>query len=153
MNTTPHIPCSPGAFTDPGWTILSTWEQRPRPLNGTRPWVWCCHVIPCGHLTVDWEGLFRSTHLKDNNKALHMAQAFVTQVQNTLAVQRTEPQHQALKEWTYPDWFTSVLHKGKVHAVPKKSECPFATSSGHSVDGPTDLATTPSVPGVAPAAC
>jgi len=51
----------------------------------------------------DWEGLFRSTHQKDNNKALHMAQAFVTQAQNTLAVQRTEPQHQALKDWSYPD--------------------------------------------------
>ena len=42
-------------------------------------------------MVADWEGLFRSTRQKDNNKALHMAQAFVTQVQNTLAVQRTEP--------------------------------------------------------------
>jgi len=40
----------------------------------------------------EWEGLFRSTHQKDNNKALHMAQVFVTQAQNTLVVQRTEPQ-------------------------------------------------------------
>jgi hypothetical protein len=93
----------------------------------------------------EWEGLFRSTHQKDNNKALHMAQAFITQVQNMLAVQCTEPQHQALKEWTYPDWFTPALHKGKAHAVPKKSERPLATLSGHSVDGPTDLAATSAV--------
>jgi len=66
----------------------------------------------------DWEGLFRFTRRKDNNKALHMAQAFITQAQNTLAVQRTEPQHQALKEWTYPDWFTPALHKGKARAAP-----------------------------------
>jgi hypothetical protein len=91
---------------------------------------------------VDWEGLFRSTCWKDNNKALHMAQAFVTPAQNTLAVQQTEPQRQALKEWTYPDWFTPALCKGKVCAVPKKSEHPLATSSGHSMDGPTDLAAT-----------
>jgi len=75
----------------------------------------------------DWEGLFRSTCQKDNNKALHKAQAFVTQVQNMLAVQQTEPQHQALKEWTYPDWFTPAPHKGKAHVAPKKSECPLAT--------------------------
>jgi hypothetical protein len=90
----------------------------------------------------DWEGLFRSTRRKDNNKALHMAQAFITQVQNTLAVQRTEPQCQALKEWTYPDWFTPVPRKGKAHAVPKKSERPLATSSWPSADSPTDLAAT-----------
>jgi hypothetical protein len=90
----------------------------------------------------DWEGLLRSTHRKDNNKALHMAQAFVTQVQNMLAVQQTEPQHLALKEWTYPDWFTPAPRKGKVRTAPKKSERPLATSSGHLVDGPTDLTTT-----------
>ena len=71
-----------------------------------------------------------------------MAQAFVTQVQNTLAVQRTEPQRQALKEWTYPDWFTPAPRKGKARAAPKKSERPLATSSGHSADGPTNLAVT-----------
>jgi hypothetical protein len=68
----------------------------------------------------DWEGLFRSTRRKDNNKALHMAQAFVTQAQNMLAVQRTEPQHQALKDWSYPEWFTPAPRKGKAHAAPKK---------------------------------
>jgi hypothetical protein len=103
-------------------------------------------------MVTDWEGLFRSTCQKDNNKALHMAQAFVTQAQNTLAVQRTEPQHQALKEWTYPDWFTPALRKGKARAAPKKSKCPLATLSGPSADSPTDLAATPAVPGVAPAA-
>ena len=90
----------------------------------------------------DWEGLFRSTRRKDNNKALHMAQAFVTQAQNTLAVQRTEPQRQALKDWSYPEWFTPAPRKGKARAVPKKSERPLATSSGLSADSPTDLATT-----------
>ena len=69
------------------------------------------HGFP--QMVADWEGLFRSTRQKDNNKALHMAQAFVTQAQNTLAVQRTEPQRQALKEWTYPDWFTPALCKGE----------------------------------------
>jgi len=64
-------------------------------------------------MVADWEGLFRSTCQKDNNKALHMAQAFVTQAQNTLAVQWTEPQRQALKEWTYPDWFTPAPCKGE----------------------------------------
>jgi hypothetical protein len=39
---------------------------------------------------MDWKGLLRSTHRKDNNKALHMAQVFVTQVQSTPVVQRTE---------------------------------------------------------------
>jgi len=91
---------------------------------------------------MDWEGLLRSTHQKDNNKALHMAQAFVTQAQNTLAVQRTEPQHLVLKEWTYLDWFTPVLRKGKVRTVPKKSKRPLASSSGHTADGPTDLTAT-----------
>jgi hypothetical protein len=90
----------------------------------------------------EWEGLFRSTCRKDNNKALHMAQAFVTQAQNMLVVQRMEPQHQALKEWTYPDWFTPVLRKGKACVAPKKSEHPLATSSGPSVDSPTDLTAT-----------
>jgi hypothetical protein len=91
---------------------------------------------------VDWEGLFRSTRQKDNNKALHMAQTFITQAQNTLAVQRMEPQRQALKEWTYPDWFTPAPRKGKACAAPKKSEHPLATSSGPSADSPTDLTTT-----------
>ena len=86
---------------------------------------------------VDWEGLFRSTHQKDNNKALHMAQA-----QNMLAVQRTEPQCQALKEWTYPDWFTPAPRKGKAHVAPKKSKRPLATSSGPLADSPTDLTAT-----------
>jgi len=103
-------------------------------------------------MVAEWEGLFRSTRQKDNNKALHMAQAFVTQAQNTLVVQQTEPQRQALKEWTYLDWFTPAPRKGKAHAAPKKSECPLATSSGHLADGPTNLATTPSFPGVAPTA-
>ena len=86
----------------------------------------------CGfpQTVADWEGLFRSTCRKDNNKALHMAQAFATQAQNMLAVQWTEPQHQALKEWTYPDWFTPAPRKGKACAAPKKSERPLATSSG-----------------------
>ena len=108
----------------------------------------------CGfpQTVADWEGLFRSTRRKDNNKALHMAQAFVTQAQNMLVVQRMEPQHQALKEWTYPDWFTPVLCKGKACAAPKKSEHPLATLSGPSADSPTDLTATPTVPRVAPAA-
>jgi hypothetical protein len=93
-------------------------------------------------MVADWEGLLRSTHRKDNNKALHMAQAFVTQAQNMLAVQRTEPQRLALKEWTYPDWFTPAPHKGKARAAPKKSERPLASSSGHLADGPTNLAAT-----------
>jgi hypothetical protein len=117
------------------------WEQRNKALsvvplrNTMRP-------SDCGfpQMVADWEGLFRSTHQKDNNKALHMAQAFVTQVQNTLVVQRTEPQRQALKEWTYPDWFTPAPCKGKAHVAPKKSKCPLATSSGPSADTPTDLA-------------
>jgi hypothetical protein len=90
----------------------------------------------------DLEGLFRSTRRKDNNKALHMARAFITQVQNMPAVQRTEPQHLALKEWTYPDWFTPAPCKGKECAVPKKSGHQLATSSGQSADSPTNLATT-----------
>jgi len=98
----------------------------------------------CGfpQTVADWEGLFRSTHRKDNNKALHMAQAFVTQAQNTLAVQRTEPPRQALTDWSYPEWFTPALRKGKARATPKKSERPVATLSGPSADSPTDLAAT-----------
>ena len=98
------------------------------------------------------KAFFRSTRWKDNNKALHMAQAFVTQAQNMLAVQRTEPQRQALKDWSYPDWFTPAPCKGKARAAPKKSERPLATSSGLSADSPTDLTATPAVPGVAPTA-
>ena len=71
-----------------------------------------------------------------------MAQAFVTQAQNMLVVQWTEPQRLVLKEWTYPDWFTPAPHKGKACVMPKKSEHPLATSSGHSADGPTNLAAT-----------
>jgi hypothetical protein len=98
----------------------------------------------CGfpQTVTDWEGLLRSTCWKHNNKALHMAQAFITQVQKTPAVQQTEPQRLALKEWTYPDWFTPAPRKGKVRAAPKKSERLLATLSGHSADGPTDLAAT-----------
>jgi len=98
----------------------------------------------CGfpQTVADWEGLFRSTCRKDNNKALHMAQAFVTQAQNTLAVQRTEPQHQALKDWSYPDWFTPMLRKGKARTAPKKSEHLLATLSGPLADSPTNLAAT-----------
>jgi len=81
-----------------------------------------------------------------------MAQAFVTQAQNTLAVQRTEPQRQALKDWSYLEWFTPAPRKGKARAAPKKSERPLATSSGPSADSPTDLAATSHVAGVAPAA-
>jgi hypothetical protein len=149
MNVTPRIPCSPGAFTDPRWTTLSAREQRPRLLDGMRLWVWCCHVIPCGHLTVDfprrsWSGKASSglPAGRTTTRPFIWHKAFITQAQNTLAVQRTEPQCQALKEWTYPDWFTPAPHKGKARAAPKKSECPLATSSGHSVDGPTDLAAT-----------
>jgi hypothetical protein len=79
-----------------------------------------------------------------------MAQAFITQAQNTLAVQQTEPQCQALKEWTYPDWFTPAPRKGKARMVPKKSEHPLATLSGPSADSPTDLTATPAVPRVPP---
>jgi len=125
------------------------WEQQPRPLSGTRPLVWCRHIIPCGHPTVDSP---RQSWIGKDNKALHMAQAFVTQAQNTLAVQQTEPQRQALKEWTYLDWFTPAPCKGKARTVPKKSEHPLATLSGPSANSPTDLAATPAVPGVAPAA-
>jgi len=107
------------------------------PRNTMRP---SDHGFP--QTVADWEGLFRSTRRKDNNKALHMAQAFVTQVQNTLAVQRTEPQRQALKDWSYPDWFTPAPRKGKARAAPKKSERPLATSSGPSADSPTNLAAT-----------
>jgi hypothetical protein len=98
----------------------------------------------CGfpQTVADWEGLFRSTHRKDNSMALHMAQAFVTQVLNTLAVQWTEPQRQALKEWTYPDWFTPAPCKGKARVAPKKSERLLATLSGPSADSLTNLATT-----------
>jgi hypothetical protein len=61
----------------------------------------------CGfpQMVTDWEGLFRSTHKKGNNKALHITRAFMTQAQNTPAVQRTEPQRQVLREWMYPAWF------------------------------------------------
>jgi hypothetical protein len=52
----------------------------------------------CGfpQTVADWEGLLRSTRRKDNNKVLHIAQAFITQAQNMLVVQRTEPQRLAL---------------------------------------------------------
>jgi hypothetical protein len=93
-------------------------------------------------MVTDWEGLFRSTCRKDNNKALHMARVFMTQAQNTPAVQRTEPQRLALREWTYLDWFMPVPCKGKEHVVPKTSGCQMATLSGQSADSPTDLAAT-----------
>jgi hypothetical protein len=152
MNATPHIPCSPGAFTDRVDNTVCAGAAAKAlgvvpPHNTMRP---SDHGFP--QMVMEWEGLLRSTRRKDNNKALHMAQAFITQVQNTLAVQRTEPQRQALKEWTYPDWFTPAPHMGKAHMAPKKSERPLATSSGHLADGPTDLATTSSFPGVAPTA-
>ena len=57
-------------------------------------------------------------------------------------MQRTEPQRQALKDWSYPEWFTPALRKGKARAAPKKSEHPLATSSGLSADSPTDLTAT-----------
>jgi hypothetical protein len=55
----------------------------------------CNTMQPSDHgfpqMVADWEGLFRSTHRKDNNKALHMAQAFVTQAQTRLRCNGRSP--------------------------------------------------------------
>jgi hypothetical protein len=67
----------------------------------------------------DWEGLFRSTRRQGNNKALQVTRVFVTQAQNTPGLQHTEPQRQALREWTYPAWFTPTLRKGKERMTAK----------------------------------
>jgi hypothetical protein len=100
----------------------------------------------------DWEGLLRSTRRKDNNKALHMAQAFVTQAQNTLAVQQTEPQRLVLKEWTYPDWFTPALCKGKARAARAGFFIwALGRRSNRSHRDKCHQAATSHVPGVAPA--
>ena len=98
----------------------------------------------------DWEGLFKAIHKNGSNKALHLARAFVTQAQNMPGVQRTKPQHQALREWMYPVWFTPAPRKGKEHVVPKTVGRQVAASPGQPSVSTTDLtmtgATTPSLP-------
>jgi len=78
----------------------------------------------------DWESLLKATRKEGSNKALHLAKAFVTQVQNMPGVQCTEPQRQALREWMYPVWYTPAPHKGKEHAGPNMIGCQVAASPG-----------------------
>jgi len=101
----------------------------------------------CGfpQTVADWEGLFRSTHKKGNKKALHFARAFVTQVQNMPGVQHTEPQCQALREWSYLAWFQPPACKGKECMVPKLVGCQVAASPGRpSASSPKHTATSAS---------
>jgi len=106
----------------------------------------CTTMRPSDHgfpqTVADWEGLLRSACKKGNINALHLARAFVTQAQNMPAVRHTEPQHQVLKEWTYPMWFQLPTHKGKERAVPKPVGCQVSASPGqHSSRSPKHAAT------------
>jgi len=97
-------------------------------------------VLPCSTMqpsdqgfpqtVVDWESLLKATCKEGSNKALHLAKAFVTQAQNIPGVQHTEPQHQVLREWTYPVWYTPAPCKGKEHAGPSMIGHPAAASPG-----------------------
>jgi hypothetical protein len=82
------------------------------------------------HTVQQWEALLRATHKTGNNKALHVAKAFVTQAQNTHTQQRTEPQHQALKEWMYLMWYEPPMCKGKECVAPKTIGCQASASPG-----------------------
>jgi len=86
----------------------------------------------CGfpQTVADWESLLKATRKDGSNKVLHLVKAFITQAQNTPGVQRTEPQHQALREWTYPVWYTPAPRKGKEHAGPNMAGCQAAASPG-----------------------
>jgi hypothetical protein len=81
-------------------------------------------------MVADWESLLKATHKEGSNKALHLMKAFVTQAQNMPGVQHTEPQRQALREWTYPVWYTPALHKGKERVRPNMIGHPVAASPG-----------------------
>jgi hypothetical protein len=98
----------------------------------------------CGfpQTVVDWESLFKATCKDSNNKALHLTRAFVTQAQNTPGVQHTEPQRQALREWTYPVWLMPAPRKGKEHTGPKMVGHQVAASPGQPLVSATDLAAT-----------
>jgi hypothetical protein len=99
---------------------------------------------------VDWESLLKATRKEGSNKALHLAKAFVTQAQNMPGGQRTEPQCQVLREWTYPAWYTPVLRKGKECVGPSMIGRPVAASPGRPSVSAMDLAVTgiaaPSLP-------
>ena len=86
----------------------------------------------CGfpQTVADWESLLKATCKDGSNKVLHLVKAFITQAQNTPGVQCTEPQHQALREWTYPVWYTPAPRKGKEHAGPNMAGCQVAASPG-----------------------
>ena len=107
------------------------------PCNTMRP---SNHGFP--QMVTDWEGLYKVTCRQGNNKALQITRAFVTQAQNMPGVQHTEPQHQALREWTYPVWFTPAPRKGKEHVVPKTVGHQVATSPGQPLVSTTNLAMT-----------
>ena len=90
----------------------------------------------------DWESLLKATRKEGSNRALQLAKAFVTQVQNMPGVQCTEPQCQVLREWTYPVWYTPAPHKGKEHAEPSMIGHLAAALPGWPSGSATDLAAT-----------
>ena len=90
----------------------------------------------------DWESLLKATHMEGSNRVLHLTKAFVTQVQNMPGVQCTEPQCQALREWTYPAWYTPTPRKGKEHMGPSMIGRLATASPGRPSGSTMDLATT-----------
>jgi hypothetical protein len=98
----------------------------------------------CGfpQMVADWESLFKATCKDGSNKAVQLTRAYVTQVQNMPGVHHTEPQCQALREWTYPAWFTPAPRKGKECEGPKLVGCQAAAPSGQPSVKATDLAAT-----------
>jgi hypothetical protein len=98
----------------------------------------------CGfpQMVKQWEDLLRSTRKTGNITAVCVVRGFVTQAQNTHALQRAEPQCQALKGWTYPDWFKPPLHKGKECTVPKSNVHLALASPGQALSRSPDRTVT-----------
>jgi len=98
----------------------------------------------CGfpQTVADWDSLFKATRKDGSNKAVQLARAYITQAQNMPGVHRTEPQPQALREWTYPAWFMPAPRKGKERKGPKLVGRQAAAPSGQPSVKATNLATT-----------
>jgi len=90
-------------------------------------------------MVADWESLLKAIRKEGSNRALQLVKAFVTQAQR-----------QALREWTYPAWYTPAPCKGKECMGPSTIGRSAVASPGRPSGSAMDLAATgaaaPSLP-------